>query len=145
MKVFSEFKKFAIKGNMIDMAIGIIIGASFKKVIDVLVKNVLLPPLSLLSNGISLEDKELIISQTEDAKLAIGYGLFIEALLDLLIIGFVLFIVVKFMNKLKDKSQDVKDTTTPTPKDIQYLSDLKDIMTEQSKILKTISKNLNKK
>jgi len=61
MKLFREFKEFAVKGNMMDMAIGIIIGASFNKVINVLVKKVLLPPLSLLSSGINLQDKRLIL------------------------------------------------------------------------------------
>jgi len=64
MKLFREFKEFAVKGNMMDMAIGIIIGASFNKVINVLVKKVLLPPLSLLSSGINLQDKRLILLDT---------------------------------------------------------------------------------
>ena len=61
MKLIQEFKEFAVKGNMMEMAIGIIIGASFNSVIDVLVKQVLLPPLSLLSDGLSIEDKKIII------------------------------------------------------------------------------------
>lgn len=63
MKLLQEFKEFAVKGNMIDMAIGIIIGASFNSVIDVLVKKILLPPLSLLSNGINLERKKFILRE----------------------------------------------------------------------------------
>jgi len=66
MKLFKEFKDFAVKGNMIDMAIGIIIGASFNAVINVLVKNIILPPLSLLSDGINFQEKKLILrSATE--------------------------------------------------------------------------------
>lgn len=80
MKLIQEFKEFAVKGNMIDMAIGIIIGASFNKVIEVLVKKVLLPPLSLLSDGINLESKKIILreSQTNSEGVflieEVGYG-----------------------------------------------------------------------
>ncbi|MCL4127898.1 UNVERIFIED_CONTAM: hypothetical protein GTU68_012613 [Idotea baltica] len=113
---------------MMDMAIGVIIGASFNKVIDVLVKKILMPPLSYLTNGINLKDKVLVI--------ALGYGALFEAFLDFLIIGFTIFIVVKFMNKLRNKSQDTKDDTVVTPKDIQLLSDLNDLMKEQNELLK---------
>ncbi|NNC49505.1 MAG: MscL family protein, partial [Flaviramulus sp.] len=61
MKLFSEFKEFAVKGNMMDMAIGIIIGASFNKVIDVLVKKVFIPPLSLLTDGVNMQNKQIIL------------------------------------------------------------------------------------
>jgi len=108
MKLIQEFKEFAVKGNMIDMAIGIIIGASFNKVIEVLVKKVLLPPLSLLSDGINLESKKIILreSQTNSEgvflieEVAIRYGQFVETFLDFLIVGFTIFMVVKFINRL---------------------------------------------
>jgi len=106
MKLFKEFKDFAVKGNMIDMAIGIIIGASFNAVINVLVKNIILPPLSLLSDGINFQEKKLILrSATENtSQVSMDYGLFAETILDFLIVGFTIFIVVKFINKLKTKA-----------------------------------------
>ena len=144
MKLFREFKEFAVKGNMMDMAIGIIIGASFNKVIDVLVKKILLPPLSLLSGGINLQDKRLILrNEVLDAngillydEVAIGYGALLEAFTDFIIIGFTIFIVVKFMNRLRNKAQDTKDTTIATPKDIELLSKLTELMEEQNSLLK---------
>jgi len=144
MKLFEEFKEFAVKGNMMDMAIGIIIGASFNKVIDVLVKNVFLPPLSLLTDGVNFENRKIILKDVvADAsgtilteEVAIGYGALGEALLDFLIIGFTVFIVVKFMNRLKNKAQDSKDTTVATPKDIELLSNLTELMEEQNALLK---------
>jgi len=144
MKIFREFKEFAVKGNMMDMAIGIIIGASFNKVIDVLVKKVMLPPLSLLSNGINLQDKRIILKDAIfDAygtvitdEVAIGYGALGESFLDFLIVGFTIFIIVKFMNRLRSKAQDTKDTTVVTPKDIELLSRLTDLMEEQNSLLK---------
>jgi len=144
MKLLNEFKEFAVKGNMMDMAIGIIIGASFNKVIDVLTKQVLMPPLSLLSESVSFQNRKLILREAvtdasgviSTSEVAIAYGALIEVLFDFLIIGFTVFIVVKLMNRLRNKAQDAKDKTVATPKDIQLLSDLKDLMEEQNKLLK---------
>ena len=145
MKLLKEFQEFAVKGNMMDMAVGIIIGASFNKVIDVLTKQVLMPPLSLLSGSVSLQNKKLILRDAiTDAsgaisvsEVAIAYGALIEVLFDFLIIGFTVFILVKFMNRLRNKAQDPKNETVVTPRDIQLLSDLKDLMEEQNKLLKS--------
>jgi large conductance mechanosensitive channel len=144
MKLIKEFQEFAVKGNMMDMAIGIIIGASFNKVIDVLVKKVMLPPLSLLSGNIELEDKRLVLREAVlganesviQNEIALGYGALLEAFLDFLIVGFTIFIVVKVMNRLKNKAQDTKDKTVATPKDIELLSQLTELMEEQNKMLK---------
>jgi len=144
MKLFKEFKEFAVKGNMMDMAIGIIIGASFNKVIDVLVKKIFLPPLSLLTGGVNMQNKRIILREAvTDAsgtnitdEVAIGYGALGEAFLDFMIIGFTVFIVVKFMNKLRTKAQDAKDKTVVTPKDIELLSHLTELMEEQNALLK---------
>ena len=145
MTLFKEFKEFAVKGNMMDMAIGIIIGASFNKVIDVIVKKVFLPPLSLLTDGVNVQNKRIILREAvmdttgtmATDEVAIGYGALGEALLDFLIIGFTVFIVVKFMNRLRNKAQDSKDTSVATPKDIELLSKLTELMEEQNKLLKT--------
>lgn len=144
MKLIKEFKEFAVKGNMIDMAIGIIIGMAFNKVVDVLVKQIILPPLSLLTSEISFSDKKLIlreaVAQTADAKaveeVSIGYGLLIEVFLNFILIGFVMFMIVKFMNRLRQKAEDDKDKTVVTPKNIQLLADLKCLMEEQNALLK---------
>ncbi len=144
MKLLKEFKEFAVKGNMMDMAIGIIIGAAFNKVIDVLAKQIILPPLSLLTNGVNFSDKRLVLRDAitdatgtiTTSEVAVAYGKLSEVFLDFLIIGFTVFIIVKFMNRLRNKAQDTKDETVVTPKDIQLLSDLKDLMEEQNKLLK---------
>ena len=144
MKLFQEFKEFALKGSMIDMAIGIIIGASFNSVIDVLVRKVLLPPLSLLSNGINLGSQKIVLREAQKNSLgeftieevAINYGLFIETLLDFLIVGFTIFIVVKFINRLNKKAEDIKDKSVSTPKNIQLLTEMNSLLKEQNYILK---------
>ena len=148
MGLLKEFKEFAVKGNMMDMAIGIIIGASFNKVIDVLVKKVLMPPLSLLSNGINLQHKKIVlrdaaadasgVSVTEE--IAVEYGSLIEAFLDFLLIGLTIFIVVKFLNRLRNRAQDTKDSTVATPRDIELLTNLTELMEEQNSLLRTKDK-----
>ena len=145
MKLFKEFKNFAVKGNMMDMAVGIIIGAAFNKVIDVLVKKVLLPPLSLLSGNTNMVDKRIVLKDpiiaadgsVSKAEVAIGYGALFEAAIDFLIIGFTIFVVVKFMNRLMKKAEDTKDVTVVTPKNIELLSKLTDLMEEQNVLLRT--------
>ncbi|MDA8641146.1 MAG: large conductance mechanosensitive channel protein MscL [Flavobacteriaceae bacterium] len=144
MKLLQEFKEFAVKGNMMDMAIGIIIGASFNQVIDVLVKQILLPPLSLLSDGINLDNKKLILRESQTnafgdisvQEVAISYGQFVETFLDFLIVGFTIFMVVKFINRLNKKAEDPSDKTVSTPKNIQLLMEMNSLLEEQNRILK---------
>ncbi|MEL0645148.1 large conductance mechanosensitive channel protein MscL [Olleya sp. Ti.3.14] len=148
MKFLREFKEFAVKGNMMDMAIGIIIGASFNKVIDVLVKKVFLPPLSLLTDGLNFQNKRYILRNeivnndgvVTSQEVAVYYGELFEVVLDFLIVGLTVFIVVKAMNRLKDKSHDTKNKTVKTPKDIELLSRLSDLMEEQNALLKASKK-----
>ena len=137
MKLLKEFKDFAVKGNMIDMAIGIIIGASFNAIVNVLVKNIILPPFSLLSDGISFAEKKLILREAtaHASQLSIDYGLLVETVLDFLIVGFTIFLVVKFVNRLRAKAEDVQDISVPTPADVELLSKIKDLLEEQNKVL----------
>ncbi|CAI8329922.1 large-conductance mechanosensitive channel protein MscL [Flavobacteriaceae bacterium] len=137
MKLLKEFKNFAVKGNMMDMAVGIIIGASFNAIVNVLVKNIILPPLSLLSNGISFEEKKLILREatTTTSQVSIDYGLLIETALDFLIVGFTIFLVVRVINKLKTKAENIEDDSVPTPADIELLSKIKDLLEQQNEVL----------
>jgi len=143
MKVLKEFKEFAVKGNMMDMAIGIIIGAAFNKLIDVLVKKVFMPPLSLMTDGLNFQDKKHILRESvADAngdiitqEVAIEYGVLFETFLDFIIVGLTIFIVVKAMNQLKDKADDPKNKVVKTPKDIELLSKMTDLMQEQNLLL----------
>ena len=145
MKFFKEFKEFAVKGNMMDMAVGIIIGASFNKVIDVLVKKIFMPPLSLMTDGLNYQDKRYILreaiintaGEVTTQEVAIYYGELLEAFLDFLIVGLTVFIVVKAMNRLRTRSHDTTDKTVTTPKDIELLSKLSDLMEEQNELLKS--------
>ncbi len=133
-----EFKNFAIKGNMIDMAVGIIIGTAFNNVISTIVKKVIMPPLTLLTEGVKLSDKKYILraaSETSE-EVALGYGELLEVLIDFLIIALTIFLVVKFLNRFKRKSEDPQDKTVETPKNIELLSNIEKLMEEQNNLLR---------
>jgi len=140
--LFKEFKEFAVKGNMIDIAIGVIIGAAFNKVVNVLVTEIFLPPLSFLTNGVNWENKRWILRHEviengilKPEEISIGYGKLIEAGVDFLIIGFTVFLVVKFMNSIKKKSEDPSNLTEVTPKNIELLNEMVNKMDKQITLL----------
>ncbi|BAO56150.1 large-conductance mechanosensitive channel protein MscL [Nonlabens marinus] len=139
MGLLTEFKEFAVKGNMIDMAVGIIIGTAFNNVVQTIVKKVLLPPMSMLTDGVNFAERKWVLKPAVDGdvatEIAIGYGELIEVSIDFLIIAIVVFIVIKLMNKLRKSAEDPKDPKEVTPKDIELLNDLKELMQEQNKIL----------
>ncbi len=142
-KIFNEFKEFAVKGNMIDIAVGVIIGTAFNQVVDAIVKQVFLPPLSLLTDGVNMSDRKIVLREavlSEGAvsaeEIAIGYGQFLEATVDFLVISIVVFVVVRFMNRLKGRAQDASDTTVVTPKDIELLNRVTQLLEEQNELLK---------
>lgn len=144
MGLFKEFKEFAVKGNMIDMAVGIIIGTAFNKVVDVLVKQVIIPPLSLLTAGINYADRKYILREAAPAvdgsqavdEIALGYGMLIEVLIDFLVIGFTVFLVVKFMNRFRRKAEDPKNKTVAPARNIELLENLNKLLEEQNDLLR---------
>ena len=106
MSIVKEFKEFAIKGNAIDMAVGIVIGAAFGKIVSSLVNDVIMPPIGLLIGGVDFKNLKLILKAAaiDRPEVALNYGLFINNVLDFLIVAFAIFVVVKGINKLKRKS-----------------------------------------
>ena len=143
MKNFiQEFKNFAIKGNMIDMAIGIIIGTAFNNVVNTLVKKVVMPPLSLMTDGVNLADRKLILRETSESveEVAIGYGQLIEVLIDFGIIALTIFLVLKGINKFRNKAENPDDTEVETPKNIELLSNMEKLMKEQKELLRDLKK-----
>jgi len=136
MKIIKEFKEFALRGNMIEMAVGIVIGASFNSVVDALVKNILLPPLSLLSEGVNFQQKKIILRNPSKklSEVSIDYGFFLNTLIDFIVVGFTIFIVVKIFNSLKKKSEDITETSVETPKQIILLTEIRDLLKVNNKI-----------
>ena len=103
MSMISEFKEFAVKGNVMDMAVGIIIGAAFGKIVSSFVKDILMPPIGLAMGGVDFSDLAVVLqaAQGEVAAVTINYGVFIQTVIDFLIVAVAIFVAVKAMNSLK--------------------------------------------
>lgn len=137
-RFIKEFKNFAVKGNMVDMAIGIIMGTAFNNVVNVLVKKIFTPPLLILTDQANFSDQKYILREAAGGleEIAIGYGDLIEVLIDFLIIGITVFVVIKMMNRFQSKAENPKDAAVETPKDIELLANIERLMEEQNRLLK---------
>ena len=128
MKNFlNEFKKFAMRGNVIDMAVGIIIGAAFGKIVNSLVEDVLMPPIGLLLGKVDFSELKLILVKASEDKsvqeVAIRYGTFINALISFLIVAFAVFLLIKAINTLQEKmaaKEAAEEAAAPTTKTCPY-------------------------
>lgn len=145
ISLYKEFKEFAVKGNMIDIAVGVIVGAAFNKVIGVIVSDMFMPPLRLLTGGIDFSQLKFVIRPStagEDGvmlanEVAIGYGSVIDAFVDFTIIAITVFVVIKAMNRLRKRADDVEDTQVETPKDIELLNRISNLLEQQNKLLQS--------
>jgi large conductance mechanosensitive channel len=117
MSLFKEFKSFAMRGNVVDMAVGIIIGAAFGKIISSLVSDIIMPPIGVLVGGMDFSSLSIIIKEatTDHAAVVIKYGMFINILIDFLIVAFAMFMIIQAMNRLVKKPEAAP--TIPTTKE----------------------------
>ena len=129
-KIIDEFKEFAIKGNAIDLAVGVVIGAAFGTVVKSLVDDIINPVIGILTGGVDFSDKVIVLKEaTETATMvAINYGTFINAIINFLIVAWAIFMVVKAMNNLKKKSEEEpKEKSAPKPsEEILLLREIRD-------------------
>jgi large conductance mechanosensitive channel len=130
MKLLDEFKTFAMKGNMIDMAVGIIIGGAFGKIISSIVSDILMPPIGLLLGVVNFTDLKVVMKAATETVPAVtwNYGSFIQALIDFLIIAFSVFLIIKAMNSAK-KKEEAAPAPPPAPsKEETLLSEIRDLL-----------------
>jgi large conductance mechanosensitive channel len=130
MGMIKEFKEFAVKGNVVDMAVGIIIGAAFGKIISSFVKDVIMPPIGVAIGGVDFSDLTYIIKEAsgDAAAVAISYGVFIQALLDFIIIAFAIFLVIKMINASKKKEEEAPaEEPKPSNEEI-LLTEIRDLL-----------------
>lgn len=132
MSIISEFKEFAMRGNVIDLAVGVVIGASFGKIVTALVDNVIMPPIGLLIGGVDFSDlkvtlKEATTNAAGEAVPAVelAYGLFINAIIQFIIVAFAIFMVVKVINKMSRKAP-VEEAPAEPSEDILLLREIRD-------------------
>lgn len=139
MKIFKDFREFAIRGNMLEMAVGIIIGVAFNKIVTSLVQDIFMPVIGFFVGRVNFENLQLVIQNelTDESGaiinelVAVRYGIFFQTLVDFTIIAFTVFLVIQFFNKLKRKAEDEKDVTVPTPKNIQLLAEIRDLLKDR--------------
>ena len=125
-----EFKEFAVKGNMVDMAVGIIIGGAFGKIVSSLVNDVLMPPLGMLMGGVDFSDKVVTLKEAVENAPAVQlkYGMFINNIIDFTIVAFAVFLLVKGINQLK-KKEAAAPSTPPAPSAQEVLlGEIRDIL-----------------
>ncbi|MEI4829651.1 large conductance mechanosensitive channel protein MscL [Bacillus sp. FJAT-53711] len=126
--MLNEFKKFALKGNVIDLAVGVIIGAAFGKIVDSLVKNIMTPLLGILIGGVDFTGLSLKVG-----KASLEYGKFIQTVFDFLIVSFSIFLFIKLFNKLSFKKEEEKKEEVPAPtKEEVLLTEIRDLLKQQN-------------
>ena len=141
MGMLKEFKEFAVKGNMLDMAVGIIIGAGFGKIISSLVNDILMPPLGLLLGRVDFTQLKAVLQKGSDAvmdgatiiqpavkQVSINYGTFIQTVIDFIIVAFCIFLVIKAMNKMKKKEEAAPAAPAAPPEDVVLLKEIRDLL-----------------
>jgi large conductance mechanosensitive channel len=133
MKLVDEFKAFAMKGNVVDMAVGIIIGAAFGKIVSSVVGDIIMPPLGLLIGGVSFTDLKVVMKAATDTHPAVtwNYGNFLQVTFDFLIVAFAVFMLIKAINaaKKKEKVESAAPIAPPTPtKEELLLSEIRDLL-----------------
>lgn len=130
MSIISEFKAFAVKGNVVDMAVGIIIGAAFGKIVSSFVGDVVMPPIGLLIGGVDFSDLAIVLkeAQGDTPAVLLAYGKFIQTVFDFLIVAFAIFMGVKVINKLRNQQE--AEPAAPT-KDQVLLSEIRDLLQAQ--------------
>jgi large conductance mechanosensitive channel len=130
-KWLSEFRDFALKGNVVDLAVGVIIGAAFGKIVSALVENMLMPPIGFLLKGVDFRDLAVSIG-TAQTPVLIKYGVFLQTVIDFLIVAAVLFLVIKAIISLKKRfeTEAVATPPKPTPSEI-YLKEIRDALVKK--------------
>jgi len=136
MAFIKEFKEFAMRGNVVDLAVGVVIGAAFGKIVTSLVADVIMPPIGYITGGVDFSDKKIVLKPADPAhkvlETAIHYGSFINAIIQFLIIAFCIFLVVKAINSMK-KQEEVAAPADPEPtKEEVLLTEIRDLLAKKA-------------
>ena len=135
MSVLSEFKAFAMRGNVIDLAVGVVIGTAFGKIVSSLVDKVVMPVLGMLTGGVDFSDMKFVMKPeitNVQAEVAIGYGAFFQTILDFTIIAFAIFMMVRLLNKAFPKPKE-NPKAPAGPSEAELLAEIRDLLKKQGK------------
>lgn len=129
-KMFQEFREFAMRGNVMDMAVGIIIGAAFGKIVSAFVANVLMPPIALLIGHVNFSELAVVLKRAADGtpEITMQYGLFVQALVDFIIVAFAIFMVIKGMNSFRKKQEAAPAPPPPPSAQETLLTEIRDLL-----------------
>lgn len=136
--MLKEFKEFAMKGNLVDLAVGFILGGAFGTIVKSLVDDILMPPLGLLMGGVDFAEMKYVlqpatVSGGEDvAEVAINYGLFINNLIAFLIVAFAMFLIVKAMNNMQRKKEEAPEAVPEPSTEEKLLTEIRDLLAKQA-------------
>ena len=130
---FKDFKEFATRGNVVDMAVGVVVGTAFSKIVSSLVSDIIMPALSLITGRVSLQNLSFTLPTGEGMEpIVLKYGVFLQSVLDFLIIAFSIFVVIKLIGKLHRKKKVETPAATPAPtKEEVLLTEIRDLLTAQ--------------
>ena len=130
MSMVKEFKEFIMRGNVIDLAVGIVIGAAFGKIVSSLVADLIMPPLGLLIGGVNFTELKVVLGPplSGGEPVTLNYGNFIQVLFDFVIVAFAIFLVVKMVNRLKRKQAEAPDVPPAPTKDQVLLTEIRDLL-----------------
>lgn len=130
MSLLTEFKAFAVRGNVVDIAVGIIIGAAFGKVVASFVNDIIMPPIGLLIGGVNFKDLAVILKDAvgQTAAVTLNYGAFIQTIIDFLIIAAAIFVAIKVMNELQRKEEEVTEEAAVPPPQETLLREIRDLL-----------------
>ena len=128
MSMMSEFKSFAMRGNVIDMAVGIVIGGAFGKIVSSFVNDVLMPPIGMMMGGVDFSDLAVVLKEASGDVVAVtlNYGSFIQTVVDFVIIAFAIFMVVKAMNNMKKKEEEAPAAPPKPTAEVELLTEIRD-------------------
>ena len=130
MSMMKEFREFAMRGNVVDMAVGIVIGAAFGKIVTSFVNDVLMPPIGIALGGVDFSDLAVTLKEASGdiAAVTLNYGSFIQTVIDFIIIAFAIFMVVKAMNSMKKKEEEKPAAPPAPPADVVLLTEIRDLL-----------------
>jgi large conductance mechanosensitive channel len=130
MSMVKEFKEFVMRGNVIDLAVGIVIGAAFGKIVSSLVADVIMPPLGLIIGGVNFTSLKVVLGSplAGGEPVTLNYGNFIQALVDFIIVAFAIFLVVKGVNRMKRKQVEAPAAPPAPTKEVILLTEIRDLL-----------------
>jgi large conductance mechanosensitive channel len=128
--MLNEFKKFAMRGNVIDLAVGIIIGGAFGKIVSSAVNDIIMPPLGMLLSGVDFKELAYTLKEAEEGADAVllKYGMFLQNVVDFVIVAFVIFLLIKGINRMNTKKEEAPPAPAVPPADIQLLTEIRDLL-----------------